>query len=100
MRSKAVELIGELISLPGVPILESFQPLFLEFLKRLTDRVVDLRISVIEHLKNCLISHPSRPEASQIIRTFFCLLLLSLFIYSSWSKKGFFYLEEHYPSLF
>jgi hypothetical protein len=71
VRSKAVELIGELISLPGVPILESFQPLFSEFLKRLTDRVVDLRISVIEHLKNCLISHPSRPEASQIIRTFF-----------------------------
>ncbi|XP_078165955.1 binding protein isoform X5 [Carex rostrata] len=68
VRSKAVELIGELISLPGVPILESFQPLFLEFLKRLTDRVVDLRISVIEHLKNCLISHPSRPEASQIIQ--------------------------------
>ncbi|KAJ4792820.1 hypothetical protein LUZ62_029207 [Rhynchospora pubera] len=68
VRNKAVELIGELISLPGVPILESFQPLFSEFLKRLTDRVVDLRISVIDHLKNCLVSDPSRPEASQIIQ--------------------------------
>ncbi|KAJ4730460.1 Sister chromatid cohesion protein PDS5 [Rhynchospora pubera] len=76
VRNKAVELIGELISLPGVPILESFQPLFSEFLKRLTDRVVDLRISVIDHLKNCLVSDPSRPEASQIIRTFFYHLIL------------------------
>jgi sister chromatid cohesion protein PDS5 len=90
VRSKAVELIGELISLPGVPILESFQPLFSEFLKRLTDRVVDLRISVIEHLKNCLISHPSCPEASQITRTF-----LSSFNFIAYEKK----LVGHFNSM-
>ncbi|KAF7094903.1 hypothetical protein CFC21_097177 [Triticum aestivum] len=68
MRSKSVELLGELFSLPGVPVLESFKSLFIEFLKRLTDRVVEIRLSVIEHLKKCLISNHSRPEAPEVIK--------------------------------
>ncbi|KAI4964167.1 hypothetical protein ZWY2020_006951 [Hordeum vulgare] len=68
MRSKSVELLGELFSLPGVPVLESFKSLFIEFMKRLTDRVVEIRLSVIEHLKKCLISNHSRPEAPEIIK--------------------------------
>ncbi|XP_073117813.1 sister chromatid cohesion protein PDS5 homolog A isoform X8 [Elaeis guineensis] len=68
VRLKAVQLLGDLFALPGVSISECFQPLFSEFLKRLTDRVVEVRISVIEHLKHCLISNPSRPEAPQIIK--------------------------------
>ncbi|KAL6596694.1 hypothetical protein ACP70R_047337 [Stipagrostis hirtigluma subsp. patula] len=68
VRSKAVELLGEIFSLPRAPILESFKSLFAEFLKRLTDRVVEVRISVIEHLKTCLMSNPSRPEAPEIIK--------------------------------
>ncbi|XP_020090102.1 sister chromatid cohesion protein PDS5 homolog A isoform X1 [Ananas comosus] len=68
IRSKAVELLGELFSLPGVPVLESFQPLFSEYLKRLADRVVEVRVSVIGHLKTCLMSNPSRPEAPRIIK--------------------------------
>ncbi|KAM0917721.1 hypothetical protein ACQ4PT_009179 [Festuca glaucescens] len=67
-RSKSVELLGELFSLPGVPVLESFKSLFVEFLKRLTDRVVEIRVSVIEHLKKCLMSNHSRPEAPEIIK--------------------------------
>ncbi|KAJ1259018.1 hypothetical protein BS78_10G121300 [Paspalum vaginatum] len=68
IRSKSVELLGEIFSIPGVPIVEHFQTLFAEFLKRLTDRVVEIRISVVEHLKRCLISNPSRPEAPEIIK--------------------------------
>ncbi|XP_006656003.1 sister chromatid cohesion protein PDS5 homolog A [Oryza brachyantha] len=67
-RSKAVEVLGELFSLPGIPILESFKSLFDEFLKRLTDRAVEIRVSVIEHLKKCLMSNHSRPEAPEIIK--------------------------------
>ncbi|BAS97283.1 Os06g0286351, partial [Oryza sativa Japonica Group] len=67
-RSKAVEILGELFSLPGIPILESFKSLFDEFLKRLTDRAVEIRVSVIEHLKKCLMSNHSRPEAQEIIK--------------------------------
>ncbi|CAA7407780.1 unnamed protein product [Spirodela intermedia] len=67
VRLKAVKLLGELFSSTEHPISESFRPLFSEFLKRLTDRVVEVRVSVIEHVKNFLILNPSRPEAPDII---------------------------------
>ncbi|KAJ8770477.1 hypothetical protein K2173_017968 [Erythroxylum novogranatense] len=65
-RLKAVELVGDLFAVPGSPISESFQPIFSEFLKRLTDRVVGVRMSVLEHVKNCLLADPFRAEAPQI----------------------------------
>ncbi|PPE01484.1 hypothetical protein GOBAR_DD01493 [Gossypium barbadense] len=64
---RAVRLVGSLFTLPGANICEAFQPIFSEFLKRLTDRVVDVRMFVLEHVKICLLSDPSRPEAPQII---------------------------------
>ncbi|XP_068463177.1 sister chromatid cohesion protein PDS5 homolog A-like isoform X2 [Phaseolus vulgaris] len=66
-RLKAMNLVGDIISLPGSSIPEAFQPIFSEFLKRLTDRVVDVRMSVLEHVKNCLLLNPFRAEAPQII---------------------------------
>ncbi|KAL6990616.1 hypothetical protein U1Q18_008733 [Sarracenia purpurea var. burkii] len=66
-RLKAVRLVGDLFALPGSAIPETFQPIFLEFLKRLTDRVVEVRMSVLERAKICLLSNPFRPEAPQII---------------------------------
>ncbi|KAK0598612.1 hypothetical protein LWI29_036294 [Acer saccharum] len=66
-RLKGVGLVGDLFALPGTAIPETFQPIFSEFLKRLTDRVVAVRMSVLEHIKSCLLSDPSREEAPQII---------------------------------
>ncbi|CAI9087112.1 OLC1v1021103C1 [Oldenlandia corymbosa var. corymbosa] len=66
-RLKAVKLVGDLFALEGSSIPEIFQPILLEFLKRLTDRVVEVRMSVLDHIKTCLFSNPSRPEAPQII---------------------------------
>nr|KJB68483.1 hypothetical protein B456_010G248500 [Gossypium raimondii] len=66
-RLRAVRLVGSLFALPGANICEAFQPIFSEFLKRLTDRVVDVRMSILEHVKICLLSDPSRPEVHQII---------------------------------
>ncbi|XWS12972.1 hypothetical protein CRYUN_Cryun37aG0135600 [Craigia yunnanensis] len=66
-RLRAVRLVGDLFALPGCTICEAFQPIFSEFLKRLTDSVVGVRMSVLEHVKSCLLSDPSRPEAPQII---------------------------------
>ncbi|CAL1352064.1 unnamed protein product [Linum trigynum] len=66
-RLKALGLVGGLFSLPGSTITETFQPIFLEFLKRLTDRVVEVRMTVLEHVKGCLLSNPLRAEAPQII---------------------------------
>eukprot|EP00268_Persea_americana_P056177 TRINITY_DN6598_c0_g1_i2.p1 TRINITY_DN6598_c0_g1~~TRINITY_DN6598_c0_g1_i2.p1 ORF type:complete len:1598 (+),score=356.34 TRINITY_DN6598_c0_g1_i2:124-4917(+) len=67
VRMKAVKLLGDLFALPNNTISEIFRPLFSEFLKRLTDRVVEVRISVIEDVKKCLLSNPSRSEAPEII---------------------------------
>ncbi|KAF2288817.1 hypothetical protein GH714_015036 [Hevea brasiliensis] len=48
IRLKAVGLIGDLFAVPGFAISEAFQPIFSEFLKRLTDRGVEVRMSVLE----------------------------------------------------
>lgn len=66
-RLKAVQLVGDLFALPESAIFETFLPIFSEFLKRLTDRVVEVRMSVLEYVKRCLLSNPSRAEAPQII---------------------------------
>ncbi|KAG7536034.1 Armadillo-type fold [Arabidopsis suecica] len=66
-RLKVVGLVGELFSLPGRVISEEFGSIFLEFLKRLTDRVVEVRMAILDHIKNCLLSDPLRAEAPQII---------------------------------
>ncbi|KAL3643305.1 hypothetical protein CASFOL_014120 [Castilleja foliolosa] len=67
IRLKAVGLVGDLFTLPGSTISETFQPVFSEFLIRLTDRVVKVRMAVLEHVKTCLLANPSRTEAPQII---------------------------------
>ncbi|KAI3698227.1 hypothetical protein L6452_31340 [Arctium lappa] len=67
LRLKAVKLVGDLFSIPGSSIPETFQPIFFEFLKRLTDRVVEVRMLVLEHVKLCMLSNPSRSEAPQLI---------------------------------
>ncbi|RZC50995.1 hypothetical protein C5167_019417 [Papaver somniferum] len=54
IRLKAVKLLGDLFALPDYPISEAFQPLFSEFLKRLTDKVVEVRVAVVEHIKASL----------------------------------------------
>ncbi|KAL3614925.1 hypothetical protein CASFOL_040586 [Castilleja foliolosa] len=66
-RLKAVSLVGDLFALPGSTISEAFKPVLLEFLKRLTDREVKIRMSVLDHVKICLLENPFRGEAHQII---------------------------------
>ncbi|KAL8137333.1 hypothetical protein V2J09_003334 [Rumex salicifolius] len=65
-RIRAVRLVGEIFAIPGREICEAFKPIFTEFLKRLTDRIVEVRMTVLDCIKNCLLSYPSRPEAPQI----------------------------------
>nr|XP_043610025.1 sister chromatid cohesion protein PDS5 homolog A isoform X2 [Erigeron canadensis] len=66
VRLKAVKLVGDLFSIPGSSISEAFYPIFLEFLKRLADIVVEVRMSVLEHVKRCMLSNPYRLEAPQL----------------------------------
>jgi len=55
VRLQAVILVGDLFSTPGHAITKPFQPIFSEFLKRLTDKAVKVRMSVLEHVKNFLL---------------------------------------------
>ncbi|CAL0334541.1 unnamed protein product [Lupinus luteus] len=66
-RLKAVNLVGDIISLPGFSIPEVSQPIFSEFLKKFTDRDLQIRMSVLDHVKSCLLSNPFMAEAPQII---------------------------------
>nr|GEV61445.1 sister chromatid cohesion protein PDS5 homolog B-like isoform X1 [Tanacetum cinerariifolium] len=67
LRLKAVKLVGELFALQGSAISQTFDPIFREFLKRLTDKVVKVRMLVLEHVKLCLLSDPFRAEAPKLI---------------------------------
>ncbi|CAK8531255.1 unnamed protein product [Lathyrus sativus] len=66
-RLKAVNLVGNIISVPGISTAEAFQPILSEFLKRLTDKDFGVRMSVLDHVKSFLLSNPQRPEAPQTI---------------------------------
>ncbi|KAK1427905.1 hypothetical protein QVD17_16630 [Tagetes erecta] len=67
IRLKAVKLVGDLFSIPGCSIPDTFHPILLEFLRRLTDRVVEVRMEALEHVKLCMLSNPSRSESPQLI---------------------------------
>lgn len=66
--------MGELFSLQGSSIPQTFDPLFLEFLKRSNDDIVEVRMSVLEHVKLCLLSDPLRKEAPKLVGKY-CFLL-------------------------
>ncbi|KAI3745336.1 hypothetical protein L1987_58447 [Smallanthus sonchifolius] len=67
LRLKAVRLVGDLFAHQGSAILKTFHPIFLEFLKRLSDNIVDVRMSVLENVKLCLLSNPFREEAPKLL---------------------------------
>ncbi|XP_071707442.1 sister chromatid cohesion protein PDS5 homolog A-like [Rutidosis leptorrhynchoides] len=67
LRLKTVKLLGDLFALPGVTIPQTFHPIFTEFLKRSTDSIVEVRMSVLEHIKLCLVSDPIREEAPKLV---------------------------------
>ncbi|XP_074271968.1 uncharacterized protein LOC141595910 [Silene latifolia] len=65
-RIRTVNLVGELFAIPDSVIHEAFQPIFVEFLKRLTDKDVEVRMTVLDFVKKSLRSNPSKPKAAQI----------------------------------
>lgn len=67
VRLKAVSLIGGIFALPGSTIFETLKPVFLAFLARLSDRAVEVRMSVLEYVRSCLLDNPFRVEAPEII---------------------------------
>ncbi|KAI7731479.1 hypothetical protein M8C21_026903, partial [Ambrosia artemisiifolia] len=67
LRLKAVRLVGDLFAHKGSTIPKTFNPIFSEFLKRLSDNTVEIRMSVLEKVKLCLLSDPFREEAPKLL---------------------------------
>ncbi|KAH9314048.1 hypothetical protein KI387_022675, partial [Taxus chinensis] len=66
MRLNYVNLVGRILSIQG-HLSEEFQPLISVFLKRFGDKSVEVRLTVVEYAKECLLSNPFRRDAPYII---------------------------------
>lgn len=62
-----MRLVGDLFAHQGSTIPKTFHSIFLEFLKRSSDNIVDVRMSVLENVKLCLLSNPFREEAPKLL---------------------------------
>ncbi|KAJ7523458.1 hypothetical protein O6H91_18G050900 [Diphasiastrum complanatum] len=67
VRLKAVDLLGRLFSFPGRHVAQEYRQLFSEFLKRFTDKAVEVRLAMVECSRKCLMANPMGPEASEIL---------------------------------
>lgn len=67
VRLKAVKLLGRLFALPGQHVAKEYRQLFLEFLKRFTDKSAEVRLAMIDCAKDCLKVNPSGCETSEIL---------------------------------
>lgn len=66
VRVKAVKLLGRMFaSQQGVP--DVFEQLFVEYVKRFTDKAVEVRLAMVECAKQCLLANPSGPRARQFL---------------------------------
>jgi len=67
VRLKAVHLLGRLFALPGQHVAHEYHQLFAEFLKRLSDKTVEVRLAAVECAKECFLANPFGTEASEIL---------------------------------
>lgn len=72
MRLKALKLIGRIFALPGQTAPHEFRQLFSEFVKRFTDKDLDVRVAALECAKEVVLANPSGPKGTDIVgRCFF-----------------------------
>nr|GEU73976.1 retrovirus-related Pol polyprotein from transposon TNT 1-94 [Tanacetum cinerariifolium] len=84
-RCSLKSMVGDLFPIQGSSVPDTFQPIFLEFLKRLTDKVIEVRMSILEHVKFCMLSDSFRSEAPSLIGAL-CNQLLDFRLFSKFDK--------------
>ncbi|XP_054798442.1 sister chromatid cohesion protein PDS5 homolog B isoform X2 [Prosopis cineraria] len=67
VRIQAVNLVGKLFALPEHHAAQKYHDLFVEFLKRFSDKSVDVRISALHCAKAIYVANPSGREFHEII---------------------------------
>ncbi|RDY12882.1 Sister chromatid cohesion protein PDS5-like A, partial [Mucuna pruriens] len=63
VRIKAVNLVGKLFALPEHHVAQKYHDLFVEFLKRFSDKSVDVRISALQCAKDFYLANPYGRES-------------------------------------
>ncbi|KAK9167589.1 hypothetical protein Scep_002780 [Stephania cephalantha] len=67
VRIKAVNLLGKLFAVPGCRMAHEYRQLFVEFLKRLSDKSPEVRICALQSVKAYCISNPSGTKSIEIL---------------------------------
>ncbi|XP_062146872.1 sister chromatid cohesion protein PDS5 homolog B isoform X4 [Alnus glutinosa] len=67
VRIKAVNLIGKLLALPKHHVAQDYHDLFVEFLKRFSDKSVEVRVSALQCVKAFYMANPSGAESHEVL---------------------------------
>lgn len=67
VRIKAVNLIGKLCAQPDDSLADRYPELFVEFLKRFSDKSAEVRLSALRCAKACYLAGPFRTESFEIL---------------------------------
>lgn len=67
VRIKAVNLLAKLFSLPGRHVVQEYRQLFIEFLKRFSDKSAEVRIGALQCAKACYSAIPSGTETVEVL---------------------------------
>ncbi|XP_059435125.1 sister chromatid cohesion protein PDS5 homolog B isoform X2 [Corylus avellana] len=67
VRIKAVNLIGKLLALPKQRVAQDYHDLFVEFLKRFSDKSVEVRVSALQCVKAFYMANPSGSESHEVL---------------------------------
>ncbi|XP_022768187.1 sister chromatid cohesion protein PDS5 homolog A-like isoform X3 [Durio zibethinus] len=67
VRIKAVNLIGKLLLLPEYRVAQRYRTLFVEFLKRFSDKSSEVRVTSLQCAKACCLANPSGIESLELL---------------------------------
>ncbi|XVE55344.1 hypothetical protein DITRI_Ditri03aG0151400 [Diplodiscus trichospermus] len=67
VRIKAVNLIGKLLLQPEYHIAQRYRALYVEFLKRFSDKSSEVRVTALQCAKSCCLANPSGIESLELL---------------------------------
>lgn len=66
-----MNLTGKLLALPDHHVVQRYPNLFVEFLKRFSDKSAEVRVCALQCAKACYLANPSGTEAFEILSKLF-----------------------------
>lgn len=81
MRIKALTLMGKLLSLSENHIARDYRNLFIEFLKRFSDKSAEVRMSALQCAKICYMTNPTGTESHEVLCKLlknFCFVIVDI----------------------